>query len=222
MSERDGRTITNIARCSLKYAGFPKICMGRMFFTATYLANRTPHSARYTQAPFTVLFGVHVKPDHLRVIGDKAFAHVETHTLKLEDKAWKGRLGDYSMSSKACRTYNSEARRVMESRNIIFIQTPRPTLIDPYTNTTDLHEGSSPRASPADIVITEHDEVLRLLRKLLELSTNAHQPARRHRHLETALRQKHCHPETTRAHRHPKRLLHKCNLCSEQRELLAG
>ena len=45
VSERDGRTIANIARCLLKDAGFPKDLWGEMFFTATYLSNRMPHSA---------------------------------------------------------------------------------------------------------------------------------------------------------------------------------
>ena len=58
-----------------------------MFFTVTYLANRMPHSALQTQAPFTVLFGEHAKLAHLRTIGARAFLHVETHTSKLEDKA---------------------------------------------------------------------------------------------------------------------------------------
>ena len=68
MSERDGRTIANIARSLLKDAGFPKHLWGEMFFTATYLANRMPHSALQTQAPFTVLFGIQAKLDHLRAI----------------------------------------------------------------------------------------------------------------------------------------------------------
>ena len=61
-----------------------------MFFTATYSANRMPHLAIQTQAPFTVLFGVHAKLDHLRAIGDRAFVHIETHTRTLGDKALEG------------------------------------------------------------------------------------------------------------------------------------
>ena len=58
-----------------------------MFFTATFLANRMPHSSLQTQAPFAVLFGVHAKLDHFRAIGAGAFVHIETHITKLEDKA---------------------------------------------------------------------------------------------------------------------------------------
>ena len=95
VSGRDGWTIANIARCLLKDSGFPKPLRGEMTFTATYLANRTPHSALQTQAPF-----IGAKLNHLQPIGSRPFAHVETNTIKLDGKAWKGRLCGYCMSSK--------------------------------------------------------------------------------------------------------------------------
>ena len=176
MSERDRRTIANIARCLLKDAGFPKYLWGEMFFTATYLANRMPHSVLQTQAPFTVLFGVQTKLDHLRSIAARAVVHIETHTTKLEDKAWEGRLCGNSMNRKAYRIYNSNTRRVTESRNVIFIETPVSTLIDPYTSNNnddagDREEGGSSSGNTADISITDPDEVPRLRRKLLDLTT---------------------------------------------------
>ena len=147
-----------------------------MFFTATYLANRMPHFALQTPTPLTVLFGLHDKLDHLRAIEARAFVHIETHTRNLGDKAWKGRLCDYSMSTKAYRIYNPDTRRVKESRNDICIETPVSTLIDPYISNNkddagDPQEDSSSSGNPADISITDHDEVPRLLRKLLDLTT---------------------------------------------------
>ena len=117
VSERGGWTIANIARCFLKNAGFPKSRWGEIFPTATYLADRMPHSALQTQASSTVLFGVHDTLDRVRVVGKRAFVPVETHTTKLEDKGWEGRLCGYSMDSKAYRIFNPETRRVTERRN---------------------------------------------------------------------------------------------------------
>ena len=176
VSERDGRTIANIARCLLKEAGFPKSLWGEMFFTATYLANRMPHSALQSQAPFTVLFGVPAKLDHLRTIGARAFVHVETHTSKLEDKAWEGRLCGYSMNSKAYRIYSNKTGRVTESRNVIFIETPASTLADSTQgNTTgeavSNHEDSSPAENTDDICITHSEEIDSLLKKLSKLTS---------------------------------------------------
>ena len=229
MSERDRRTIANIARCLLKDAGFPKYLWGEMFFTATYLANRMPHSVLQTQAPFTVLFGVQTKLDHLRSIAARAVVHIETHTTKREDKAWEGRLCGNSMNRKAYRIYNSNTRRVTESRNVIFIETPVSTLIDPYTSNNnddagDPQEDSSSSGNTADISITDHDEVPRLLRNCWTLPPriSTSQLARRRRHLETALRQKYHAPEPTGAHRRPTRLRQEHNLrVANKEELLA-
>ena len=137
-----------------------------MFFTATFLANRMPHSALQTQAPFTVIFGVQAKLDHLRAMRARAFAYIGTHTTKLEDKTWEGRLCGYSMNRKAHRMYNPDTRRVTESRNVMFIETPVSTLIDPYTsnNNDDAcnpQEDSSSYKNTADIRVTDHGEVTR-------------------------------------------------------------
>ena len=88
-------------------------------------------------------------------------------------------------------------RRVTESHNVIFIETSVSTLIDPYTSNNnddagDPQEDSSSSGNTADISITDHDEVPRLLRNCWTLPPriSTSQLARRRRHLETALRQK--------------------------------
>ena len=177
VSGQDGRVIANIARCLLKNAGFLKTLWGQTFFTATYLASRMPHSALQRPAPFTVLSGVHAKLDHLRATGARPFVHVKPHSRKLESKAGEGRLCGYSMNSKAYRIHNPETRRVVASHNVIFIEIPMPTLLDPYTSNNngdaaDPQEGSSSSENTADISITDHNEVPRLLRRMLELTTN--------------------------------------------------
>eukprot|EP00752_Nemacystus_decipiens_P018047 g16180.t1 len=61
---------------------------------------------------------------HLRVVGARAFVHYEHHREKLQDRAWEGRLVGYSKDSRAYRIYNPATRRVVESRNVTFIETP--------------------------------------------------------------------------------------------------
>ena len=62
--------------------------------------------------------------------------HVETHTKKLEHRAWEGRLVGYSVDIKCFRVYNSSTRSVRESRNVIFIETtsilPDPDLVSVF------------------------------------------------------------------------------------------
>ena len=190
-----------------------------MFFTATFLANRMPHSALQTQAPFTVIFGVQAKLDHLRAMRARAFAYIGTHTTKLEDKTWEGRLCGYSMNRKAHRMYNPDTRRVTESRNVMFIETPVSTLIDPYTSNNNDDAGDSQEdglssGNTVDINITDNDEVPRLLRKLLDLNTKVlnKSTSQKESTLRNSTTQETPPPKPTGAHRRPPRLRQAHNL----------
>ena len=60
----------------------------------------------------------------LRVSGARTFVHVETYSKNLELKAVEGRRVGYNNNSKSYRVYNPGTRRIVESRNVIFIETP--------------------------------------------------------------------------------------------------
>ncbi|CAB1109507.1 unnamed protein product [Ectocarpus sp. CCAP 1310/34] len=103
-NERAGRTILNVVRCLLADSTLPNFLWGELIQTAVYLSNRVPHAALQNGTPCKELY--------------------ETHTRKLEYRAWEGRLVGYSMGSKSYQIYNSETRRVRVSRNVVFIETP--------------------------------------------------------------------------------------------------
>lgn len=50
-SERDGRTLTAVARCFTLDGQFPKSMWGEMLFTAVFIANRSPHSSLGGETP---------------------------------------------------------------------------------------------------------------------------------------------------------------------------
>ena len=92
--------------------------------TAVYLSNWVPHAALNNATPYKALCGRDAYLGNLRVIGARAFVHVETHTKKLDHRAWGGCLVGYSMDSKSCRVYNPETRRVREIPNEILTEMP--------------------------------------------------------------------------------------------------
>ena len=47
---------------------------------------------------------------------------METHTGKLDQRAWEGRLVGYSPNSRANRICNPRTRKAVTSRNVIFIE----------------------------------------------------------------------------------------------------
>ena len=102
--------------------------------TAAHLSNRAPHAALNNGTPYTALYGKGTYLGNLWAVGARAFVNVETHTKKLEHRAWEGRLVGCNIDSKPFRVYNPETRRVRESQNVIFIETPsvlpRPDLRD--------------------------------------------------------------------------------------------
>ena len=60
----------------------------------------------------------------LRFIGAQAFVHIKTYSKKLELKAVEKRRVGYSNNRKSYRVYNPVTRCIMESRNVIFMETP--------------------------------------------------------------------------------------------------
>ena len=56
--------------------------------------------------------------------------HKERYDNKLEEKAWEGVMLGYGKDSKSYRVYNPHTRRITESRNVTFIETPHRFLKD--------------------------------------------------------------------------------------------
>ena len=91
--------------------------------------------------------------------------HVERRTKKLALKAVEGRLVGYSSDSKSYRVYNPVTRCIIESRNVIFIETPSRLLPPPSEGPQflmqELPPGDDPdRDSKGHSYITD-DDVLR-------------------------------------------------------------
>ena len=84
-----GRTLATTARCLLKDGTFPSNMWSELFFTAVYLTNRSSHSALGGRTPFFKMHGKEADLSTLRAIGSRAFVHIEPHTPKLGDKAWR-------------------------------------------------------------------------------------------------------------------------------------
>eukprot|EP00903_Cladosiphon_okamuranus_P012172 g11418.t2 len=130
VSERDGRTILDMTRCILIDTGLPKFLWGEICETAVFLINRSPHRAIGGTSPYAKLFGKEPDLSGLRAIGARAFVHKERYGNKLEEKAWEGIMLGYGKDSKSYRIYNPHNRRITESRNVTFIETPHRSLKD--------------------------------------------------------------------------------------------
>ena len=113
-----------MVRCLLADSGLLHFLWGELFLKASYLCNRAPHSALNHETPYKPLHGKDSDLRHLRVIGSRAFVHVETHQKKLDTRAWEGHIVGFGQDSLAYRVYHAGSQTVRESRNVIIIETP--------------------------------------------------------------------------------------------------
>ena len=98
-------------------------------FTAAYLCSRMPHSGLDMETPFKRLYGNKANLSHFKIIGARAFVHTKD-AKKLEPKSWEGMLCGFSEDEAVSYwVWNSKIRRVVESRNVAFIET-----LDPFND----------------------------------------------------------------------------------------
>lgn len=99
-----------------------------LFFIAAYVVKRAPEEVLGNKTVFKLLDGEEVNSAHLRAIDARPFMHIETHIKNLEDKAWERKLCCYNPDSKAYLIFNPAKRDVIESRNLVLIDTPNRVL----------------------------------------------------------------------------------------------
>lgn len=77
-----------MTRSSLLESELPKMPWGELLSILVYLTHRMPPEAMDEDTVFALVQS-RSKPGTLRIIGVRPFVHVETHTTKLQKKAWE-------------------------------------------------------------------------------------------------------------------------------------
>ena len=145
---------------------------------AAYLKNRTPHKALKMETPFKMLHGEEADLSHLCVIGARAFVHTKDSRM-LDAAAWEGKVYGYSEESKPYRVWNPKIQRVVESRNVTFIEI-RPHLLPPPSKLSPLQNLVPPSWDIDDDTLNidyiSYDDLLRDVRDyigVLDFTANA-------------------------------------------------
>jgi hypothetical protein len=125
VSERINYTLLNPVRCMLSESKLPKSLWAEALSTAVYVRNRSPTSAVPGKTPYEVWTGS--KPDlaHLRVFGQRAYAHVPAETRrKLDDRAVQTVFVGYDNQVKGYRLVHRNTLRLIISKDVTFIEEP--------------------------------------------------------------------------------------------------
>ncbi|GJR15064.1 putative nucleotidyltransferase, ribonuclease H [Tanacetum coccineum] len=108
--------------------------------TLTYILNRIQISAILRKTPYEILRGRKPTIDYFRVFGSKCFfLNTKDYLTKFDPKSYEGVLLGYSQNSKAYIILNKHTRKIEESLNVTFDETPPPSKTSPLVN-DDLNE----------------------------------------------------------------------------------
>ncbi|GJZ93365.1 retrovirus-related pol polyprotein from transposon TNT 1-94 [Tanacetum coccineum] len=110
--------------------------------TNKFLAPRTPQSNDVVEKKNRTLQETIRKPtlDYFRVFGSKCFIlNTKDYLTKFDPKSYEGVFLGYSQNSKACIILNKHTRKIEESLNVTFDETPPPSKTSPLVD-DDLDE----------------------------------------------------------------------------------
>lgn len=137
VAERMNRSLIEKVRCMLLDASLSKVFWAEAASTAAYLLNRIP--CRGNDVTPEEIWSKK-KPDLklLRVFGSKAMAHIpKEKRQKLDPKSFECVMIGYSEESKAYRLFDPKTKKVIISRDVIFIEHRGNEVINSSTDNND-------------------------------------------------------------------------------------
>ena len=161
-----GRILCAMVRCMRVDSGLllPPFLWGELMIAASYICIWIPHSALNVETPYKKLYGKDDDLSHLKIIEARVFVHTKNPN-KLGHTSWEGMVCDFSKTeSNSYRVWNPKPRRVVESRNVVFIETP-PNFLPAARRLSPQQDFESPSYDFSDDTLDgnyiSHDDMLR-------------------------------------------------------------
>ncbi|GJZ25673.1 retrovirus-related pol polyprotein from transposon TNT 1-94 [Tanacetum coccineum] len=167
--ERKNRTLQEMSRTMLNEQSLPQKVWCNAVDTSTYILNRILIRAILRKIPYELLRGRKPTLDYFRVFGRKCFIlNTKYYLTKFDPKSYDGVFLGYSQNSKAYIILNKHTRKVEESLNVTFDETPPPSKTSPLVD-DDLDEEEAIKVTEKknlknDIVVEtlEIDEIVNI------------------------------------------------------------
>ncbi|GKA84924.1 retrovirus-related pol polyprotein from transposon TNT 1-94 [Tanacetum coccineum] len=133
--ERKNRTLQETSRTMLNEQSLPQKFWCNAIDTSTYILNRILIRVILGKTPYELLRGRKPTLDHFRVFGRKCFIlNTKDYLTKFDPKSYEGVFLGYSQNSKAYIILNKHTRKVEESLNVTFDETPPPFKTSPLVD----------------------------------------------------------------------------------------
>ncbi|GJW11421.1 retrovirus-related pol polyprotein from transposon TNT 1-94 [Tanacetum coccineum] len=138
--DRKNRTLQEMSRTMLKRQSLPQKFWCNAIDTSTYILNRILIRAILGKTPYEILRGRKTTLDYFRVFGSKCFIlNTKDYLTKFDPKSYECDFLGYSQNSKAYIILNKHTRKIEESLNVTFDETPPPSKTSPLVD-DDLDE----------------------------------------------------------------------------------
>ncbi|GJV63519.1 retrovirus-related pol polyprotein from transposon TNT 1-94, partial [Tanacetum coccineum] len=145
--ERKNRTLQEMSRTMLNEQSLPQKFWCNAVDTSTYILNRILIRTILGKTPYEILRGRKPTLDYFRVFGSKCFIlNTKDYLTKFDPKSYEGVFLGYSQNSKAYIILNKHTRKIEESLNVTFDETPPPSKTSPLVD-DDLDEEEAIRNS---------------------------------------------------------------------------
>ncbi|GKA51099.1 retrovirus-related pol polyprotein from transposon TNT 1-94 [Tanacetum coccineum] len=137
---RKNRTLQEMSRTMLNEQSSPQKFWCNAVDTSTYILNQILIRAILGKTPYELLRGRKPTLDYFRVFGSKCFIlNTKEYLTKFDPKSYEGVFLGYSQNSKAYIILNKHTRKIKESLNVTFDETPPPSKTSPLVD-DDLDE----------------------------------------------------------------------------------
>ncbi|GJS36321.1 retrovirus-related pol polyprotein from transposon TNT 1-94 [Tanacetum coccineum] len=144
--ERKNRTLQEMSRTMLNEQSLPQKFWCNVN-TSTYILNRILIRSILGKTPNELLRGRKPTLDYFRVFGSKNFIlNAKDYLTKFDPKSYEGVFLGYSQNSKAYIILNKHTRKIKESLNVTFDETPPPSKTSPLVD-DDLDEEEAIKAT---------------------------------------------------------------------------
>ncbi|GJS88518.1 retrovirus-related pol polyprotein from transposon TNT 1-94 [Tanacetum coccineum] len=138
--ERKNRTLQEMSRTMLNEQSLPQKFLGNTVDTSTNILKRILIRAILGKTPYELLGDRKPTLDYFRVFGSKCFIlNTKDYLSKFDPKSYEGVFLGYLQNSKAYIILNKHTRKVEESLNVEFDETPPPSKTSPLVD-DDLDE----------------------------------------------------------------------------------
>ncbi|GJR05996.1 retrovirus-related pol polyprotein from transposon TNT 1-94 [Tanacetum coccineum] len=133
--KRKNKTLQEMSRTMLNEQSLPQKFWCNAADTSTYILNRILIRSILGKTPYELLRGIKPTLDYFRVFGSKCFIlNTKDYFTKFDPKSYEGVFLGYSQNSKAYIILNKHTRKVEESLNVTFDETPPPSKTSPLVD----------------------------------------------------------------------------------------